>query len=96
MNIRNDLPPIQSVAGDTQVSAVEKPANTASASPAAAGTDHAKLSSAASLASQAASLPDVRSEKVASIQSAISAGTYNVSSADVASSLVNYMLGSRQ
>lgn len=95
MNIRNNLPPIYPVAGDTQVSAHEKATSAASTSPAAAGADRANVSGAASLLSRAASLPDVRAEKVASIQAAISAGTYNVSSADVASSLISHMLGSR-
>jgi flagellar biosynthesis anti-sigma factor FlgM len=96
MNIRNDLQSIQPIAGENQVSAVEKPPSAASASPAAAGADYAQLSGAASLASHAASLPDIRAEKVQSVQAAIANGAYNVSSTDVAGSLMNHMLGSRQ
>lgn len=97
MNIRNDLQPIQPVSGDTQVSAAEKVPSASTASPAAAaGGDRADLSAAASLSSHAASLPDVRSEKVQSIQAAIAAGNYSVNSTDVAQSLMGHMLGSQQ
>lgn len=96
MNIRNDLQPIQPVSGDTQVSATEKTPSVSAASPSATGGDRADLSAAASLSSHAASLPDVRSEKVQSIQAAIAAGSYNVSSTDVAQSLIGHMLGNQQ
>lgn len=53
--------------------------------------DQAQLSSAASLASQAAALPDVRMDKVAAMQSAIASG-YHVSSSDVAGAMIDHML----
>ena len=97
MNIRNDFQPIQPVSGDTPVSAVGNVSSAPTSSPAAvAGGDRADLSVAASLSSHAAALPDVRAEKVQSIQAAIATGNYNVSSADVARSLMGHMLGSRQ
>lgn len=96
MNVRNDLPPIQPIAGDNQVSAVEKSPTPANPSASAASTDHADLSGAASLISHAASLSDVRAEKVQSVQAAIASGSYNVSSTDVAQSLMGYMLGNQQ
>jgi flagellar biosynthesis anti-sigma factor FlgM len=98
MNIRNDLPSAAPIAAETQVSGLERRSGVSSGAQAASNSqnqlpDQAHLSSAASLASQAASLPDVRAEKVQSIQSAIAAGTYNVPSSDVAHSLINHMLG---
>lgn len=56
--------------------------------------DQATLSVASSLISQALQAPDVRSEKVASLQAAIAAGTYQVSSSDVADKLVESLLRS--
>jgi len=96
MNIRNDLQPIQPIAADTQVSTAERTSGPSGTTSIVASTDQAHLSSAASLASHAASLSDVRSEKVASVQTAIASGTYSVSSTDVAHSLMNNMLGSQQ
>ncbi|MGC2162435.1 MAG: flagellar biosynthesis anti-sigma factor FlgM [Silvibacterium sp.] len=96
MNIRNDLQPIQPVLGDTQVSAAPKTSGSAAAASSVTNSDQAHLSGAASLASHAASLSDVRSEKVASIQAAIAGGSYSVSSTNVAQSMMGHMLGSQQ
>ncbi|AXC10416.1 hypothetical protein ACPOL_1065 [Acidisarcina polymorpha] len=56
--------------------------------------DAAHLSPAALLASASSSLPDVRSEKVASIQEALANGSYSVSSTDVADKLIDHLLHS--
>jgi flagellar biosynthesis anti-sigma factor FlgM len=37
--------------------------------------------------------PDIRSEKVASLQQAIAAGNYSVSSSDVADKIIESLLG---
>lgn len=62
-----------------------------------ANVDQASLSSAAGvvggLAAQASQGSDVRTERVAALQQAISAGTYNVSSADVADKIMGALLG---
>lgn len=55
-------------------------------------SDQASLSAASTLLVQALRTPDVRTDKVAALQSAIAAGTYNVSSADVANKLVETLL----
>lgn len=93
MNIHNALPLIQPLANEAQVSGVEKSLNSSQPSLVSSTSDDAQLSRAASLASQAASISDVRTEKVEAVRSAIADGSYNVSSADLAQSLVNHMLG---
>ena len=59
----------------------------------AGGADRATLSSAASEAAGMAGADGVRTEKVAVVQAALASGTYSVSSAAVASKLVDSMLG---
>lgn len=95
MNVRNDFQPIPPIADNNQASAVEKSSAAANPSAQAVSTDQAHLSATASLISQAASLSDVRAEKVQSIQAAIANGSYSVSSSSVAQSLVNHMLGNQ-
>lgn len=95
MNIHNAMPLIQPLAAEAQVSGVEKASNPPAPKPSlvSSANDEAQVSTAASLANQASSLPDVRSEKVESVKSAIADGSYNVSSSDVAQSMLNHMLG---
>lgn len=97
MNIRSDFQSLQSVTADIALSAAQMttahPDVSASASVSA---DQAHLSGAASLAAHAASLPDVREEKVETVRAAIAGGTYNVSSSDVAQSMMNHLLGGRK
>jgi negative regulator of flagellin synthesis FlgM len=60
--------------------------------PAIADADQTTLSSIGGLVSQALEQSDVRTEKVASLQQAISAGKYNISSSDVADKLLQSLL----
>jgi negative regulator of flagellin synthesis FlgM len=78
-----------------------KPAIPASASdglinePSMASVEHvdqASLSSAGGLVAQALEGSDTRSAKVASLQQAIAAGNYSVSSSDVADKMIQSML----
>jgi negative regulator of flagellin synthesis FlgM len=55
--------------------------------------DHTEVSTAASLAHQAMSVPDVRMDKVAAVQQALANGTYQVSAGDVADKLLRQMMG---
>jgi len=50
------------------------------------------LSAAATEASQAAAEPDVRMDKVAAVQAALAAGTYDVPAAAVAGKVIDAML----
>jgi negative regulator of flagellin synthesis FlgM len=62
--------------------------------PASTGTvtDQASVSSTGGLVAQALNTSDVRSDKVAALQTAIASGSYQVSSADVASKIVDSLL----
>jgi negative regulator of flagellin synthesis FlgM len=55
-------------------------------------TDETKLSPTGELISQALGSSDVRSAKVEALQKAIAAGTYQVSSSDVAGKLIDSLL----
>ncbi len=54
--------------------------------------DQTSLSAAGGLVAQALEGSDTRSAKVASLQQAIAAGTYNVSSSDVADKIIQSLL----
>ncbi len=54
--------------------------------------DQTSFSTAASLIAQPSGDSDVRSERVTALQQAISAGTYNVSSSDVADKLIQTLV----
>ena len=55
--------------------------------------DQTNLSSTGGLVAQALATSDTRSAKVASLQQAISAGNYSVSSTDVADKIIQSLLG---
>jgi flagellar biosynthesis anti-sigma factor FlgM len=75
----------------TQSSQTVSAASSAASTGADFDGDQAQVSAAGTLAATAS--PDVRTEKVAAIQTAIASGNYNVSAAAVASKLVSSMLG---
>jgi negative regulator of flagellin synthesis FlgM len=58
-----------------------------------AQVDQANLSSTGGLVAHALESSDTRSAKVASLQQAIAAGTYSVSSSDVADKIIQSLLG---
>jgi negative regulator of flagellin synthesis FlgM len=98
MDIRSSLDGLKSLLGTAPVA----PANPApiksgsSTGTSALSSDRATLSGAGSEVLQTASDSDVRTEKVAGIQAALAAGSYNVSSSAVASKLVDSMMGAQQ
>jgi negative regulator of flagellin synthesis FlgM len=69
---------------------VTDPSGTPSAS--LGHADQTSLSSVGGLVSQALEGSDTRPTKVAALQSAIAAGTYNVSSSDVADKIIQSLL----
>lgn len=93
INIGNQASSTQAVESSAQLAgALRVRSSHSDAAPEAVEvTDQAQLSSAASLASRASVLPDVRMDKVAAMQSAIASG-YHVSSSDVAGAMIDHML----
>jgi len=73
--------------------AAAQPQQAASSIAVSSAQDHTEVSSAASLAHQAMSIPDVRMEKVVTMQQALSSGTYEVSAANLADNLLYGMMG---
>ena len=93
MDTRNSLDGLKSLLGvDSTAPATGRSSRNPRAEESALGSDRATLSSAASEMSQAAREDVVRTEKVASIQAALSAGTYDVPVSAVASRIVDAML----
>jgi flagellar biosynthesis anti-sigma factor FlgM len=95
MNVSNDLQAAQPVSDGARIFAVGRGSVKPELRTSSESADHANLSGAAGLASLAASLPDVRAEKVQAVQATIAGGDYKVSAEDVAKSLMDHMLGSK-
>jgi flagellar biosynthesis anti-sigma factor FlgM len=94
MDIRSSLEGLKSIFGaSSPTSPAPPPKSGAQTGPSALASDRATLSSAASEVSQTAADSDVRTDKVAGIQTQIAAGTYNVPASAVASKMVVSMLG---
>lgn len=94
MEMRNGLEGLKSLLGISGVDAPQ-PRQMKNGSPAAGDVlagDHATLSSAGAEALQAAGDSDVRTEKVTAVRSALAAGTYSVTAADVAGKMIDSML----
>jgi len=98
MDIHSSLDGLKSLLGVPQATppAAQQARNAATASGSALGNDRATLSSAGNEVSLAATDTGVRADKVAGIQAALAAGTYDVSPAAVASKMVDSMLGGGQ
>jgi flagellar biosynthesis anti-sigma factor FlgM len=97
MDIRNSLDGLKSLLGVTPPSPSATQSNpTTPASPSALSSDSATVSSAGSEVALTAADSDVRLDKVADIQAALESGTYNVPTAEVASKMVDAMLGTKQ
>jgi len=97
MDIRSSLDGLKSLLGATPAapSAPQTRSNAASGG-SALTSDRATLSSAGSEVSLTAADFDVRTDKVAAVQSALAAGTYDVPASAVASKMVDAMLGGEQ
>jgi negative regulator of flagellin synthesis FlgM len=95
MDIRSSLEGLKSLLGTPAPAPATTPQSKsgATAGGSALSSDQATFSSAGSEVSQTAGGTEVRMDKVAAIQAALAAGTYNVSAADVATKVVDSMLG---
>ncbi len=94
MDIRSSLDGLRSLLGVNPAPlSSPQPKGTSAASGSPFDADRATLSSAASEVSQSLADDGVRPEKVAGIQAALAAGTYDVPASAVASKLVDAMLG---
>jgi len=97
MDTRNNLDGLKSLLGvGSSAPAATRTGRNQRAEEGALGSDRATLSSAASEVSQAASEDVVRTEKVASIQAALAAGTYDVPASAVAAKVVDAMLAGQK
>jgi negative regulator of flagellin synthesis FlgM len=93
MDIRTSLEGLRTLLGVNQAAPATAQSKASLAVPGSSSdSDRATLSSAASEVSQAASDEGVRIDKVASVQAALAAGTYNVPASAVASKMVDAML----
>jgi flagellar biosynthesis anti-sigma factor FlgM len=94
MDIRSSLDGLKSILGVAPAPlAVPQPKNANAASSAVWGSDQATLSNAGSAVSSSSGDSGVRMDKISAIQSALAAGTYQVSASAVASSVVDSMMG---
>jgi flagellar biosynthesis anti-sigma factor FlgM len=95
MDIRSSLEGLKSLLGTQAPAPSTAPPQKsgATAGGSALSSDQATFSSAGSEVSQTAGGTEARMDKVASIQAALDAGTYNVSASAVASKVVDSMLG---
>lgn len=95
MNIRNNLDGLQSILdlSSSSMSKIQQSTGSQVSKEQPANGDHATLSQAGKEALNSTRSSDVRSEKVAEIQAALAAGTYEVSPSAVAGKMVDSMLG---
>ncbi|MGA9670239.1 MAG: flagellar biosynthesis anti-sigma factor FlgM [Terracidiphilus sp.] len=93
MDIRSSLDGLKSLLGVTPPATAAPQRNNATAAGSGLGSDRATLSDAGSEVSLAAADSGVRTDKVASIQAALAAGSYDVPASAVASKMVDVMLG---
>ena len=93
MDIRNSLEGLRSLLGTTPATTpAGGPKNSTSQATSALDADHATFSNAGSEVSLSSGGDGVRTEKVAAVQAALAAGTYDVPASAVASKVVDAMM----
>jgi flagellar biosynthesis anti-sigma factor FlgM len=94
MDIRNSMEGLRTFLGvNSAAPAAAQAKSPASTIASGMTSDRATLSSAASEMADAAAGAGVRMDKVTAVQQALAAGTYSVPASEVASKLVDVMLG---
>jgi negative regulator of flagellin synthesis FlgM len=97
MDVRTSLDGLKSLLGvTTPAPAAPQAKSNAATGGSALASDRATLSSAGSEVSQTATESEVRTDKVAAVQAAMAAGTYNVPASAVAAKVVDAMLSGGQ
>jgi negative regulator of flagellin synthesis FlgM len=98
MDIRSSLDGLKSLLGSAPAppTAPQAAKSGLNATGSAMGSDQVTFSSAASEVSLTAADAGVRMDKVAGIQAALAAGSYNIPASAVAAKVVDSMLGSGQ
>jgi flagellar biosynthesis anti-sigma factor FlgM len=98
MDIRSGFDGLKALLGVTQpaTAPVQQNRTAAAAEGSMLGSDRATLSSAGSEVAQTASYDGVRMDKVADIQAALTAGTYNIPASLIATRMVDAMLAGGQ
>ena len=98
MDIRNGLDGLRTLLGVNPAAPSVPQSKSARVTIESSGfdSDRATLSSAGNEVSQAVSGEDVRTDKIAAVQAALAAGSYDVPASAVASKLVDAMLGAAQ
>jgi negative regulator of flagellin synthesis FlgM len=89
-DIRNEIDPLHQIAKSSPSTNLAESSTKVSVVNAA--QDSSQLSLAANQVAQAADGPDVRLDKVASIQNALQAGTYSIPASDVAQSVIRSLM----
>jgi len=96
MDIRSSLDGLKSILGVAPAPvSVPQTKSATTTSSTLWNSDQATLSSAGSAVSLSSADSGVRMDKISAIQSALAAGTYQVSASALASSVVDSMLGAR-
>jgi negative regulator of flagellin synthesis FlgM len=99
MNVKDGLHNVQPAPGTigtspvSSVSETQRQSQLSNSAEVAVAGDRTEVSTAASLANRAMTIPDTRMDKVAAVQQALASGTYSVSADDVSAKIVSHMLG---
>ena len=92
MNVRNDIENLSQILSAQSAPAAPTGKGGSSAAPESIRPDTAQVSTAATQAAQSAGASDVRLDKVANIQAALQAGTYQVPASAVAQKVIGALL----
>ena len=92
MNVRNGIENLSQVLSPQSAPSKANAQGGSIPAPAGGRADTAQVSSVATQVAQSASVSDVRTDKVAGIQAALQAGTYQIPASAVAQSVIGALL----